>query len=322
MQNIKAVTNYANKVINSIYSASKPLVYPYSYRVSGLPSCPIMTALGKPLGKPDKKDYSFGFYTSIGTSIHQNLQELAVHSDICQDIIGCWRCKCGVRPIQRFPGKCKRCQQIPDYEEVTYNYGGATIHLSGHSDFITSTRINNKSVNILWDFKTTKAKNIANKNHDNKKYHIQCQAYTYLLWKLFKIKVDYYIICYISRDECGKPVINLRDLLKGQQAVQGAPLHTKISIFPIRSDTIKYVSMQMQRGLRGHKLLLQWFQRNGLWQQDRSQLIPGLIAARPCQNYADWQYYTSRAFFHERCQFLCDKGCHIAKARQALTELT
>jgi hypothetical protein len=143
------------------------------------------------------------FFTSIGTTLHEIIQEyIAKIDDPDIKIVGDWRCqKCKKRKIGTKPPLCTPTCKVK-YHEIGVEYKKWT---KGQIDLVLEVIYKNKKYIIVVDFKTTSSKKIlAHKSKaifpytTNKK---QIESYCgYLASPPTKYNVLGYMLVYISRD--------------------------------------------------------------------------------------------------------------------------
>jgi hypothetical protein len=197
---------YISKILRSVTEEVEVEEYVQKLRVSSLPICGLVDAVAR-LEKPGREiPYSMDFYTSIGTAVHETIQQRMTRSKKYGKIVyGRFECReseggCGytskirLRPASLICPKCQSARLF--YKEIAFDIHG----VSGHLDMLTLDAHGNF---VAWEFKTTNEYSINNPGMylPYKKHHMQIQTYCMMLWKLYGIKVKMYTICYISRNK-------------------------------------------------------------------------------------------------------------------------
>jgi hypothetical protein len=205
-------------VMKSIASSSFVENEKLSFRVSSLPYCPLYDIYSA-FKSTRKKSYSESFYTSVGNAVHSAIQSHLFKIDPSIPF-GNWICtntlkskstnnllqeaKCTYQlnklslkealKQHKCPHGKSDCKKYLTYKELELEWKG----LSGHVDTIFKI----KGKIVLVDYKTTGMwlLNSPPKGPDAK-YIEQIETYAYLIYKLFKIKVDIIAIVYIARDK-------------------------------------------------------------------------------------------------------------------------
>lgn len=189
------------------------------YRPSSFPSCPILHTLrfakSAHLGYTESTmTTSGGYFTSVGTAAHENIQyyigqsgkvwgDWKCKNPTCQkrhdaqDLFGedgkCWR-KGKLTRKNTVNNKCPKCLHPMEYVEKEIKYKG----LKGHIDCIV------KLDNGYWwvaDYKTCTKHKINTKGELPHASHLkQIPTYCYVLEKKYGMKIKGFSLLYLSRD--------------------------------------------------------------------------------------------------------------------------
>ena len=170
------------------------------FRASSLPNCPIRSLLFTQ--KTDS--YSMGFYTSIGTAVHETAQKWLAVGDFKGKIFSCWK----ALETGEVIGPCFK-DEIPKswdnytvlYEEITIQYKG----LSGHVDLVVELL---PGMYVVVDFKTTGLEGKKRRGYGWQKQYpasrssiIQISTYAALLRKIFKLNIVAWCLVYVDREK-------------------------------------------------------------------------------------------------------------------------
>jgi len=190
------------------------------YRPSSFPTCSILTMLKLAKGASNghfegSMTASGGFFTSVGTAAHENIQYYIGQSG---KVWGDWKCKnptcqkrhdaqdlfnekgeCWRKGIltrkNTTNNKCPKCKHPMEYVEKCINYKG----LKGHIDAIVKL-----SGGGWWvaDYKTSTKYQITNARSKlpHRAHLKQIPTYCYVLQKKYKMKIAGFSILYLSRD--------------------------------------------------------------------------------------------------------------------------
>jgi hypothetical protein len=200
-------SNVINTLLGEVIKSSIKVPLQSRFRVSSLPYCPVLNLYEDFHGSEDH-NYSKGFYTSIGTAIHEVMQQFLPHHPTAK-IFGNWQCsKCGNKIDHVFNKeakkklKCsdgKKCWPHVKYKELELLWK----NLSGHTDML----IEIKGEVYLLDFKTTSsalwretASTLKSKPFPTHKYGEQIETYAALIFNLYGIRIHHYVIVYVGRD--------------------------------------------------------------------------------------------------------------------------
>lgn len=190
------------------------------YRPSSFPVCSIKAlvriAQGTSLGYfPNEMEASGGYFTSVGTAAHENIQyyigELGqVWGNWKCKNPGCVKCKRGRDLIdengvvyrkgkltrkETTNNKCPKCDHPMEYVEIEINVNG----LKGHIDCIVKLKSGGWWVA---DYKTSTKYQIKNatKLLPHKEHLLQIPTYCYALERQYGMDVHGFSILYLSRD--------------------------------------------------------------------------------------------------------------------------
>lgn len=188
------------------------------FRPSSFPICPVIAYMqmrtAATLGYyPGNMSTSGGFFTSVGTAAHENIQYFMGETG---SVFGDWKCK--TPKCKHFKAgrnlfdedgnlvrkgkltrkntcnnKCPLCKEPMEYVEKEINYNG----LKGHIDCIYKLPNGNYWVA---DYKTT-TKNILKGPKLPKREHLmQLPTYCYVLEKKYGMVIEGFSLLYFSRD--------------------------------------------------------------------------------------------------------------------------
>lgn len=173
-------------------------------RVSGFPYCGLKDAYHRMLEEPPEDDaYGMSYYTTVGTAAHLVFQRFMGSKG---QIYGDWKClSCKTTKEFSNSNKCPKCKSEMLYEELTVASGK---HLTGHVDGLFKTKSGRY---VVIDYKTSSVKSIMahrralkykkDSYFPYKKNVEQITAYVVLLEEKYGIKIDGWILLYISRDK-------------------------------------------------------------------------------------------------------------------------
>ena len=141
-----------------------------SLRFSSLPLCPIQWMISAPKGlaKRSEKDFSFSYYTRVGTTVHEVVQGILARMPELRgcELVADWKCRsCGhIHKFTTVPAKCHTCpSRVLDFREVEIEFP-RTKKLApslGHIDMVL--RLPEGSY-LIADIKTTSTRNAAKKD--------------------------------------------------------------------------------------------------------------------------------------------------------------
>lgn len=218
------------------------------YRPSSFPVCSILTMLrlarGAHLGHFETAmTTSGGFFTSVGTAAHENIQYYIGQSgkvwgdwkcrnprcqkrhdaqDLFNEQGECWR-KGKLTRKNTTNNKCPKCAHPMEYVEKCINYKG----LKGHIDCIVKLEGGGWWVA---DYKTSTKFQITNARSKlpHKAHLKQIPTYCYVLQKKYKMQIKGFSILYLSRDNPfmfhehaeywdKRWMLRVRDIIKGER---------------------------------------------------------------------------------------------------------
>lgn len=188
------------------------------FRPSSFPICPVLAYMqmreAAKLGYyPGKMNAGGGFFTSVGTAAHENIQYFIGESG---NVFGDWKCKnpkCEKHTIGRnlfddsgkmvragkltrkntCNNKCPKCCEPMEYIEKEIEYRG----MKGHIDCIY--RLPNGNYWIA-DYKTTTKNNLKSSKLPKREHLMQLPTYCYVLEKKYGMVVEGFSLLYFSRD--------------------------------------------------------------------------------------------------------------------------
>lgn len=167
-------------------------------RASQMPFCPVsfFVQLANS-GLYRQLDMAGGYYTSVGTTVHEVMQRYLGTS---KRFLADWRCpECGKWRRASHEPYC--CDTLSEYHEVLIDYKG----LVGHIDGIFRDKQGNY---WILDFKTTStAASKKKKNDPGVAYIEQIESYAYALKYQYGITVKGVILAFVIRDNPAKPVM-------------------------------------------------------------------------------------------------------------------
>ena len=147
-----------------------------------------------------------GYYTSVGTTVHDVVQTYLSPSG---KFLADWNCKiCG--KWRRMSTNSECCDFTMKYHEALISHKGVV----GHIDAIFQ---DSKGRYWILDFKTATMKGAGYKaKSPPKSYREQVETYALMLWLQHKIKVEGVMLMFIPRDDPTKPEVWV-DLVDGTQ---------------------------------------------------------------------------------------------------------
>jgi hypothetical protein len=194
MDEIKELTEYYRKSLKT--ELPDQVQREEKLRVSGFPFCGLKSAWkkmeklqgleAKATTNSDKEHY-----TGTGTNMHLVFQRWLGHHG---KILGNWKCKCGYHAQLKTSNKCKVCKKEMEYEEITVR---AFKHVSGHIDGVFLSKAGKV---FVIDYKTTATRMLRSPFLPYAKNVAQIKSYCALLELNYNIKVDGWMLLYISRD--------------------------------------------------------------------------------------------------------------------------
>lgn len=291
--NTKAA-KYVRRILTTIMNEEESLEFVHSLRVSSLPICGLIDAIDR-IEKPARPiPFSMSFYTSVGTAVHENLQNRMILSKAYGKwCFGNWKCQnCKeVAFEQQFRPKslvCPKCKAgLLTYHELEFKYKG----VSGHLDMLTNVR---KKAFVAWEFKTTSEYNIRNplQSLPHRKHIQQIEAYCTMLRRVYNIKVHTYTIVYISRN---------RAQMSNEDDEQ------------FRAFTFKFTDEMLERrDAQLERIRLSDLAIKKLFKRPTQKNIRKLEALRPCRSKEDYKNPETgmvHAFYKSDCPFAKNGLC-------------
>jgi len=164
-------------------------------RVSGFPYCGLQHLYKRLIKHKNPQTYLSKYYTDVGTATHTVLQANLGHT---RRMYGMWKChtpKCkGINKISK-SNVCPRCKKVMEYVELEVK---AFNHLSGHLDGLYKDR---QGKYWVIDYKTCSSAIINDgRKLPYKKNVAQISGYCALLELELDIKIEGWILVYVSRD--------------------------------------------------------------------------------------------------------------------------
>ena len=259
----------------------------YDLRASGLPLCPLLKILHDIHPIPQREKYSDKFFTTIGTSVHENIQNYLQITN--KNTVAAWSCK-ACKHIhsepQICPKKCVKCgHEKLSMEEITLDING----VSGHLDYLI--KVKNKYVGL--EFKTTTSFGIKSGNGLPKpKHHIQIQSYCLALKKKYGFNMLGYIIIYLSRD------------------LPFGGRNNSFRVYPYKITR----EMLRNRNRRINKTVAGWHAATSLKPAEFNVASVKKVYYdhRPCvsaNDYEDPNEGMHLSFYKTQCEFITSKGC-------------
>lgn len=264
---------------------------PDKFRVSGLPYCPILDIhQSRALSLYSESEYSKSVYTRVGTAIHEAFQLHVEHLDpsvpygdwecsrvlsskdkdnkktivTCNKVVSHLTLENASKAIKKScPHGHDDCHLHLKYKELELMYKGV---LSGHTDMLFFY----KGKIYLIDVKTTSNYIIkGSKKEPAKTYQEQIETYAFILWKKYKIKVDYVVILYVARE---------KSISKSATPVK------------IYAKKVTPAFLKKRRDLTHHYVKLYKMRRKVGFPADLSkkEAIEALAENRPCKTMKDY----------------------------------
>lgn len=188
------------------------------FRPSSFPICPVlayeqMRDAAKFGSFRSTMSASGGFFTSVGTAAHENIQYFLAE---CGKTFGDWKCKnktCIKHKLSRdlfdedgvcirkgkltrkntVKNKCPKCEEPMEYIEKEVNYKG----LKGHIDCIY---LMPSGKYWVADYKTCTKNLLAGKKLPKNEHLMQIPTYCYVLEKEYGMEIEGFSLLYFSRD--------------------------------------------------------------------------------------------------------------------------
>lgn len=188
------------------------------FRPSSFPICPVLAYMQ--MKEAAKAGYyastmstSGGFFTSVGTAAHENIQYFMGETG---RIFGDWKCKnpkCKRHKLSKnvydedgnviregkltrtntVNNKCPSCKEPMEYIEKEINYNG----LKGHIDCIYKMP---SGAYWIADYKTTTKNNLKSSKLPKREHLMQLPTYCYVLEKKYGMEIEGFSLLYFSRD--------------------------------------------------------------------------------------------------------------------------
>lgn len=261
-------------------------------RSSALPYCPVLDVL------PQEQEYvtvANVYYMAGGTAFHTAVQTYASRVDGGERMWGRWKCPaCGhkwTQPVFR-PDRCpKRCNEPPLYDEIEFRVGP----LTGHCDFgaLYGTSFNKSWAGrpdlpwgrlrgkwTLHDFKTTGQF----PDYPKPQHVLQLRTYCLMMELNYGIRIDYYNIVYVARE-------NMKYAIKGPYAFAKSRQWTRDVTFRAIAGFKAATVVHRERRERG---------------RPSKAAIRELLKHRPCRDLETHDSYMGRKyeFSREPCPLL------------------
>lgn len=252
---------------------------------SSYPFCGLEHAWNIVTGKQREEMNFFGdYYTGLGTFAHELMQRQFGRG---KQILGDWKClDCGKKKALAYYAPCKRCgSEHVEYEELRIEYGRHTV---GHVDGVIL--IDGK----LWviDYKTSSVKN--NEKHRQTgtqypyKYNVaQIKSYCYYLEKYHGLKIEGWMLIYVSRDHLINDCVTVGDIVTDEEKVK---LGKKFA----RYDNTFHVAEKLKK--------------EGKTPKRRAEYFKYLVEKKPCETMADYkeEFWTG---YEIKCDLAKDGTC-------------
>lgn len=313
-------------IVHGVFSVFTEEELKFEPRASSLPFCPLLELINAVKGEKFRKDYSFEFYTRVGTAIHSAVQFAFPRSRYGKNVFGNWKCdrhadpfdpcnyikKMCKRPDDLVCPKCKK--GLLEYDELTLMWthkDDDRAFISGHCDLIT------KHANrfVLWEFKSTSSFNIDNPHRflPYAKHLFQKWAYACMLDRM-GMRPDYVALVYYSRDKAGE------DPQKSGTGVKDVRARTqKVGIyFKVTDEALKLMRELLDETVEGVRLAQIIQRKIAKGQEPKKETVLALADARPCHQKSDYKTYMKYGFgFNEECPYAIpgDENCFQKKAK-------
>lgn len=210
-------------------------------RPSQLPFCAVATFIQRAtMGLVDVMDMRGSFYVSIGTAVHEVVQNYLGTSG---RFLANWECKiCGKKTYVTKQFEC--CDFPMQYHEIEIHYKGVV----GHIDAVF---IDSRGRYWILDFKTTSVKAAPSKQKSPGVVYIeQVETYALMMKLQHKIKIEGVLLMFIKRDAPTDPVIwhktiNERQLLQiKNRTIEYKRWHKRV----LKAETKKQVLELLDQG--------------------------------------------------------------------------
>lgn len=198
---ILSVFNHAVAITTT--SDKQPIGRIMSLRPSQLPFCPVgFFCHHAHYGQYRMLDFMGGFYTSVGTAVHEVMQDYLGQSG---RFLSDWECTI-CKKWRRMSTNNECCDFPMRYHEVEINYKGVVGHIDG---------IFKDKDGRYWivDFKTISLKNVENRVKDPGQVYIeQIEAYALFLRLQYGIVVAGVMLFFVPRDNPKEPKVYVKEL--------------------------------------------------------------------------------------------------------------
>lgn len=210
-------------------------------------------------------DYFGQYYTGLGTFAHELMQRQFGRG---KQILGDWHClDCGKKKKLTYYAKCKKCgSERVEYDELLIKFGRHTV---GHVDGV----VNLDGKLYVVDYKTSSVKN-NNKHRDTGNYYpykhnvSQIKSYCFYLEHYHGIKIEGWMLIYVSRDHNINDYVVVGDLVDDEEK-------KKLAKKFARYDNTFHVAEKLK--LKGKTA------------ERRMEYFKYLIERKPCQSMADYK---------------------------------
>lgn len=255
---------------------------PKEFRVSGFPFCAIRNLLFT----TSTDSFSMGFYTSIGTAVHETAQKWLALSGFKGKIFACWK----ALETGEVIGPCFK-DEIPKswdnytvvYEEITIKYRG----LSGHVDLVVEIL---PGYFIVVDFKTTDLSGKKRTYPNWRNYYpasrssiMQISTYATLLRKIHNLNIVAWSLVYVDR---GKVIQTKNDYHK--VTVRWTPSKHK--------NMLRMINQACENN-RTLVALNKLIAKSTGYSKAADDLLKDLVRNRPCVDDASYDAYMDYGFY-------------------------
>jgi hypothetical protein len=263
------------------------------FRVSGLPYCGVLS-LYNSLSEKKGASYSMEHYTTIGTTIHNNIQTWAsLNPKTVKYMFGNWECV-GCHSKKEWCHVPKKCDCKTPYSYWKYvELEIAWKNLSGHIDLVL--KLPTKQY-IVVDFKTTSMQSKRDKRKwdvqsyltpSSPNYIAQIRSYCTLLELVYGMDISHWVIVNVDRD---KPL--------GSKPSSHATISSKWSTAK-SNKWFEYLE-KSNKSYESYKAFLAEVDTGN---SDKSQLkFDSMIKQRLCRSEEDYAAYMRYKFYgKEEC---------------------
>lgn len=303
-----------DSVTNGLFDTHKVELAKFEPRCSSLPICPLVYTIDYLKGKEKKFDFSFEFYTKVGTAVHEVLQtafpQVKSHG---RYVYGNWKCvnsECRHVVANSFRvSKCPKCEAKTSYEELSLSYkregekNDKNI-LTGHPDLLWL----HPKLKVMFEFKTTSQYNIENpgKFIPVPKHLYQAWAYVKML-KVGGIDIDYIALGYFSRNNAGT----------GEHSTFKSNKETKkLYYYKVNEEGLEAITQILDATLEGLSLGRQAIRvrdskkLDGVEKTIKAKVLSRKLSdMRPCKAPSDYKNFMEHSFSDK-------EPCAYAKAEQ------